>query len=163
MMSQQSAQGPGDLVPPEQLLAMSGLDFIQGMLEGRLPAPPIARTLNFTMEAAEDGQAMFRGAPEFGALNPMGTVHGGWYGTILDSCMGCAVMTKVPQGKLYMTLEYKLNIVRALPLGREALAVGRVQHAGRSPAIAQGESLGADGGQLHATRCTPCMTFPPCA
>jgi uncharacterized protein (TIGR00369 family) len=66
-------------------------------------------------------------------------VHGGWYGTLLDSCMGCAVMTALPRGRVYTTLEYKVNLLRAIPLGTEVIATGTVTHAGRSTAVASGE------------------------
>ena len=69
------------------------------------------------MHTVNSGRIVFRGALEFDSLNPMAAVHGGWYGTLLDSAMACAVMTKVPKGSVYTTLEYKVNLVRPVPLG----------------------------------------------
>ena len=103
----------------------------------------------------------FRGTPDFAHSNPMGTVHGGWYGTLLDSCMACAVMTKVPRGSLYTTLEYKVNITRAIPLGMEILATGSVDHAGKTTGVAHGEIRGAEDGKLYATGSTTCLIMTP--
>ncbi|MDG1256867.1 MAG: PaaI family thioesterase, partial [Paracoccaceae bacterium] len=87
------AQSADDLLSSDDVLSMSGLEFMQGILEGCHPAPPIGETLGYTLHEISDGRAVFRGAPEFKTTNPMGTVHGGWYGTLLDSAMACAVMT----------------------------------------------------------------------
>lgn len=155
------AETPEDLASPSDILAVSGLDFMRAVAAGDIAGPPICRTMNFWIESVEDGQVVFRGKPQFGAMNPIGSLHGGWYGTVLDSCMACAVMTKVPKGKVYTTLEYRVNIIRAIPLGCDVLAVGRVQHSGRSTGVAQGEILGAEDGKLYATGSTTCMIMAP--
>ena len=90
------AQGPEDLLSQAEALNMSGLEFMQAILDGTNPGPPIGATMGYTLHAIEDGRAVFRGAPSFQMTNPMGTVHGGWYGTLLDSAMACAVMTEMP-------------------------------------------------------------------
>ncbi|MEL6700858.1 MAG: PaaI family thioesterase, partial [Pseudomonadota bacterium] len=117
--------------------------------------------LNYQVETVEDGRVVFHGTPEFRHTNPMGGVHGGWYGTLLDSCMACAVMTKVPQGSFYTTLEYKVNITRALPVGTAIRAEGIVQHSGRSTGVAVGEIRGAEDGRLYATGSTTCIIMQP--
>jgi uncharacterized protein (TIGR00369 family) len=89
-------------------------------------------------------------------MNPMGGIHGGWYGTLLDSCMGCAVMTKLPKGRAYTTLEYKVNLVRAIP-EPEVIATGTVTHAGRSTAVASGEIRDAGTDRLYASGTTTCI------
>ena len=151
------AEDAAGLASREVLVSMSGLDFMQAMLEGRLPHPPIGATLGFRLEVVEAGRVVWRGVPGFGTLNPMGGVHGGWYGTLLDSAMGCAVMTTLPRGSLYTTLEYKVNITRAIAAGRAILAEGRVTHAGRSTAVAEGTIRDAGDGRLHATGSTTCL------
>lgn len=151
------AQTPADLLDQDALLSMSGLDFMTGMLNSTLPGPPIARTMGYTLHAVADGLVTFRGAPEFNVTNPMGTVHGGWYGTLLDSAMACAVMTKVPAGSVYTTLEYKINITRGVPLGMEIDCTGRIDHAGRSTGVASGEIRGVEDGKLYATGSTTCI------
>ena len=151
------ATRPEDLLSREDLISMSGLDFMRGMLEGRLPGPPIAQTLDYTLLRVEEGCVAFRGAPTFKSTNPMGTVHGGWYGTLLDSAMACAVMTTVPKGSVYTTLEYKINITRAIPLGMDIDCTGRIDHAGRTTGVATGEIRGVEDGKLYATGSTTCL------
>ncbi|WP_205859825.1 PaaI family thioesterase [Cochlodiniinecator piscidefendens] len=152
-----TAKSPNDIPSQEQLLSMSGLEFMQGIMAGTIPRPPISDGLNYTLHSVEDGSVVFRGIPEFEHCNPMGSVHGGWYGTLLDSCMACAVMTKVPRGSVYTTLEYKININRPIPLGTEIEAIGKIQHAGRSTGIANGEIRGVEDGRLYATGSTTCI------
>jgi uncharacterized protein (TIGR00369 family) len=151
------ASDKSELLTTQQLLLMSGLAFMQKMLAGEVPAPPISRTLGYGLHSVEDGRAVFRGAPTFDMTNPMGTVHGGWYGTLLDSAMACAVMTKVPRGSLYTTLEYKINIIRSIPLDTDIDCVGLVDHVGRSTAVANGEIRGREDGRLYATGSTTCI------
>jgi uncharacterized protein (TIGR00369 family) len=145
-----------DIPTRELLLSMSGLAFIEGMLAGRLPHPAIARLLHYRLTEAGEGRAVFTGTPGITHTNPVGGVHGGWYGTLLDSAMGCAVMTTVPQGRWYTTLEYKISLMRALPLGRAVRVEGVVEHAGRSTAVARGEVRDAEG-RLYATGTTTCI------
>ncbi len=151
------AQSPDDLPTLETTLSMSGLAFMQAMQRGEISRPPISGLLNYSLDTVEDGKVIFRGTPEFAHCNPMGGVHGGWYGTLLDSCMACAVMTKVPQGAIYTTLEYKVNLTRAIPPGTEILATGRIQHAGRTTGVSEGEIRGAEDGKLYATGTTTCL------
>lgn len=141
----------------DAVLSMSGLEFMQGVLSGDIAHPPISETLGYRLHEVEDGRVVFHGTPAFSALNPVGTVHGGWYGTLLDSAMACAVMTKVPKGSLYTTLEYKVNITRAIPLGRQIVAQGVVSHAGRSTGVAEGTIRDAETGKLYATGSTTCI------
>ena len=151
------AQKPDDLADRETLLSMSGLEFMQAILNGHLPAPAIAQTMGIRVHAVADGQVTFCGTPEFNVTNPVGAVHGGWYGTLLDSALGCAVMTKVPKGSVYTTLEYKINITRAIPLGMLVNCTAIVDHAGRSTCVAHGEIRGVEDGRLCATGSTTCI------
>lgn len=151
------ARSPEDLATREELLSMSGLDFMRAMLDGRVHGPPIAALLDYRLHRVEPGRVVFRGAPGFAHANPMGTVHGGWYGTLLDSAMGCAVMTEVPKGSWYTTLEYKVNITRPIPLGTAIEAEGLVQHAGRRTGVAAGTIRGVADGTLYATGSTTCV------
>lgn len=153
-------QGAGmGVARPEQVAELSGLELMQGMLAGRLPYPPIARTLDFLLIEAEDGRAVFQGTPGPAHFNPMGGIHGGWYATLLDSAMGCAVHTKMPAGRGYTTAELSVNIVRAI--GGKAPRVraeGKVLHAGRQLATAEGRLYGPDG-TLYAHATTTCLVF----
>ena len=156
-MSLRHAISPADFPTREELLSMSGLEFMRGVLDGTVCAPPIARVLDYGLHAVDEGRVVFRGTPGFDHCNPMGGVHGGWYGTLLDSCMACAVMTKVPRGSFYTTLEYKVNITRAIPLGTQIEAIGTVDHAGRSTGVAHGEIREVASGRLYATGSTTCL------
>lgn len=145
------------LADRDTLLSMSGLAFMQAIRDGTLPAPPISQGMNYHVSEVVPGRVVFRGAPQFAHANPMGTVHGGWYGTLLDSAMACAVMTTVPKGSVYTTLEYKVNITRSIPLDMEILCEGLVQHAGRSTGVANGVIRGAEDGKVYATGSTTCI------
>ena len=152
-----AAQSVDQLLPREKILSMSGLEFMQRLLKGELAGAPIAGTMNLNLLEVEDGRVVFCGTPEFGALNPSGAVHGGWYGTLLDSALGCAVMTKVPKGSVYTTLEYKVNITRAIPVGMTVNCTAWVDHSGRSTAVAHGDIRGAEDGKVYATGSTTCI------
>lgn len=144
---------------PGDVAGLTGQQVFEAMLAGRLPPPPIGATLDFCLVHAEPGVAIFQGRPGLAHYNPLGSVHGGWFATLLDSAVGCAVHTTLPAGKGYTTLELKLNIVRALsdrvPLVR---AEGRVVHAGRQVATAEGRLVGHDG-KLYAHASTTCLVF----
>ena len=153
------AKSIDEMPDTETIRSLSGLEFMQNMIEGRLPGPPIGTTMGFRPVFAEEGKVTFRGTPEFEVTNPMRTVHGGWYGTILDSCMACAVMTKLPQGTVYTTLEFKVNIICPIPLGTEVDAIGITSHVGRSTGIASGEIRGVKDNRLYATGSTTCIVM----
>lgn len=153
------ATSPNDLMPMAEIATISGLDFMRAILEGRLPGPPIGATMGYHLHSVEEGRVVFRGTPEFNVTNPMGTVHGGWYGTLLDSAMACAVMTRVPRGSVYTTLEYKINILRPIPLGTTVDCWGEIDHVGRSTGIAHGEIRGVADGRLYATGSTTCIVM----
>lgn len=159
MAERKVARSKLDLPTQDEMLSMSGLEAMQKMVRGETAGPPIAHLMGYHLAQVEDGRVTFRGTPEFEVTNPMGTVHGGWYGTLLDSCMACAVMTKVPKGSVYTTLEYKINILRPIPLGTEIEAVGMAQHVGRSTGIANGEIRGVTDGRLYATGSTTCIVM----
>lgn len=151
------ANSPQDLLPQAEVLKLSGLEFMQKILDGTNSGPPIGQTMGYKLYEVSDGRAVFRGAPEFNVTNPLGTVHGGWYGTLLDSAMACAVQTKVPRGSIYTTLEYKINILRSIPLGMEIECIGTTNHVGRSTGVANGEIRGIKDGKLYATGSTTCI------
>jgi uncharacterized protein (TIGR00369 family) len=135
----------------------SGLDLLLDMLAGKAPPPSMAGTMNIRLTGAEHGAVTFRGTPGAHVLNPRGAVHGGWYGALLDSALGCAVQSVLDPGQVYSTLEYKVNLTRALPPGTEVEARAQVLHAGRSTAVASGEVRGVADGKLYATGSTTCI------
>ena len=92
-------------------------------------------------------------------LNPMGGIHGGWYATLLDSALGCAVHTMMPAGRAYTTAELSVNLVRAIPPSLPRVrAVGDVVHCGRQLATAEARLVGPDG-TLYAHGTTTCLVF----
>lgn len=150
--------GPG-VATPEQVAGQTGLQVMQGILNGELPYAHIAQTLDFTLVAVTEGTATFQGTPGVAHLNPMGTVHGGWFATLLDSALGCAVHTRMPPGRGYTTAELSVNIVRALtPQVQRVRAIGRVIHCGRQLATADAQLVGPDG-TLYAHATTTCLVF----
>lgn len=137
----------------------SGLEVLRDMVDGRLPAAPMAESLDFLLVRVALGEATFQGRPGPRFLNPMGGLHGGWYATLLDSAVGCAVHAALPPGRAYTTLEFKINLVRAIgpdvPLVR---AEGRTIHVGRQTATADGRLVGPDG-RLYAHASTTCLVL----
>lgn len=143
----------------DQLKGLTGLEQMQRLLSGDFPAPPISETMDFALLSVEFGRAIFQGKPSTKLLNPLGTVHGGWYATLLDSAVGCAVHTAMPVGRAYTTLELKLNIVRGISLKVPMVrAEGYTVHVGRQTATAEGRLYGADG-TLYAHASTTCLVF----
>jgi uncharacterized protein (TIGR00369 family) len=147
------------LVPPDVAASMSGLDLLKGMIEGRFPGPPIMQLVGFDLVEVADGRAVFAGTPRIEHYNPLGTVHGGYAATLLDSCMGCAVHSTLPQGVGYTTLEFKVSLLRAItadtgPVRAEGTTISR----GRRVATAEGRLTDAQSRLLaHAT--TTCLVF----
>ena len=154
------AQGVGEGVAKrEQVLDKTGLQIMQGILRGELPTPPIANTLDFVMIQIEEGHTIFQGTPGPKHLNPLGTIHGGWVSTLLDSALGCAVHTKMPVGRGYTTAELSVNMVRALtPKVERVRAIANVLHCGRQLATAEAKLVGPDG-TLYAHATTTCLVF----
>jgi len=150
---------PSGIASPAMMAGKNGLQQMQALLDGQAPPPPISETLDFTLIAVEDGKAVFQGRPQFKHYNPLGGVHGGWFATLLDSALGCAVHTTLPAGRGYTTLEFKVNLVRGLndkvPLVR---AIGRVVHRGRQVTTAEADLVGHDG-RLYAHATTTCLLF----
>ena len=150
-------QHDAGLASRAMLAGKTGLQQMQAMLDGLAPRPPISETLDFMLISVADGEAVFQGRPQFKHYNPLGSVHGGWFATLLDSALGCSVHTTMPVGRGYTTLEFKVNLVRALtdqvPLVR---AIGRVVHRGRQVTTAEASIVRHDG-KLYAHASTTCL------
>jgi len=154
--------GPG-VARREQVAGKTGLALMQAILDGTLPYAEIAKTLDFLVVEVGPGRAVFQGTPLQRHLNPLGTVHGGWFATLLDSALGCAVHTMMPAGRSYTTAELGLNLVKAItPKVQRVRAEGRVIHCGRQLATAEARLVGPDG-TLYAHATTTCLVFdlPP--
>ena len=151
--------GVRGIAAADSIRGKSGLDLMQAMLRGELPSPYIAETLDFTLIEVAAGRAVFQGTPQLKHYNPLGTVHGGWYATLLDSAVGCAVHTMLPACRSYTTAQLNVNIIRAANQQTGPLrAVGSVIHCGRQLATADGRIVGPDG-KLYAHATTTCLVF----
>ena len=158
-MGNQSAEEFG-VVPRDTLLSYDGLAFLQAMISGKVPQPPITHTLGFRLTEAEHGRAVFIGVPEMRHYNPIGTVHAGFAATLLDSAMACAVHSTLKRGDSYTTLEFKINLVRALTAETgEVRAEGRLLHRGRTVATSEADLKDA-AGKVYAHATTTCIIFP---
>ena len=139
--------------------SMAGIEFLRAMRDGKLPPPPIAALLGFTLVEVEPGHAVFEVTPGERHYNPIGVVHGGLAMTLLDSAMGCAVQTQMPAGGGYTTLEAKTNLVRAITAETGLLrAIGKVVHVGKRIATAEAR-LEDKAGKLYAHATTTCIVL----
>ena len=137
---------------------MTGLEYIRAILDGRLPPPPMAVTMDFALAEAGEGRAVFRSqAAEF-LYNPIGVVHGGFAMTLLDSALGVAIHTTLARGERYTTLETKVNFVRPVTLETGAVRCeATVIHRGRRVATAEGRLIAEASGKLLAHGTTTCL------
>jgi uncharacterized protein (TIGR00369 family) len=138
---------------PSEVAEMTGREMLQAMIDRKIPAPPIARTLNFWIVEVGDGYALFEAETKPDFLNPLGTIHGGWALTLIDTVTGVAGHTLLPGNVGYATVETKANFTRAIraDTGR-VRAEGRVVTRGRQIMSAEGRVLDSEGRVLaHGT------------
>jgi uncharacterized protein (TIGR00369 family) len=145
---------------PAEIRHMSGREMLQAVLDGQLPAPPIAGTLSFWLTEIGDGVAVFEGDAGPHLLNPLGTVHGGWALTLIDSATGCAAHTLLSAGVSYTTIETKANFSRPIfKDGGRVRAEGRV--VGRGKRIISCEARVVDAkGRIVAHGTSTLMVLP---
>jgi uncharacterized protein (TIGR00369 family) len=154
--SRQTGPAP---IPPAALPQYAGVDLLNAMVSGELPSPPICQTLDFFLLEAQFGRVVFQGNPRFAHYNPIGSVHGGWTATLLDSCVACAIQSMLPVGKAYTTVELKVNFVRAvMPDVGPLRAEGKVINLGGRIGTAEGRLTDA-AGKLYAHATTTCLIF----
>jgi len=140
-------------VPREAWAQMTGREILEAIIDGRLPRPPISKTLGIWLAEVREGFAAFEGEPTEQVLNPMGVVHGGWALTLIDSAAGCAAQTLLPAGVGYTTIETKANFSRAItPQSGRVRAESRVVTVGRQIISAEAWVKASDGRILaHGT------------
>ena len=154
-----SGDGSFGVVPIEQARRMDGLSLWRGLLEGRVPAPPIAKVLGFDVAEVELGRVLFAYRPLSDHYNPLGTIHGGIAATLLDSAMGCSVHTTLAAGIGFTTLEIKVSYVRAMTDQTGPVKVeGKVINVGKRVATAEGRLIDQEG-RLLAHGTTTCLIF----
>ncbi|MEU6081243.1 PaaI family thioesterase [Streptomyces sp. NPDC047108] len=138
----------------------SGLELARMSLDGRLPSAPICSTLGFRLVEVEEGRAVFEGTPGEHLFNPMGTVHGGFMATLLDSALGTAVLSALPTGRAYTTVQLGVHLVRPVLGTTPALRCeGTAVHVGRTTATAEARIVGTADGKLYAHGTTTCAVF----
>lgn len=147
------------VTPADVMASMAGIDFVRALFDGRLPTPPILQTIEPFDCTAEPGTAVMHSIPAFRHYNPIGSVHGGYAATLLDSVMGLAVHSMLPAGTGYTTLEFKISFIKGISKDTGAVrSEGRILNVGRRAATAEGRLTDTQGRLLaHAT--TTCLVF----
>jgi uncharacterized protein (TIGR00369 family) len=155
-----SMLGEAGTASMEQIKETSGMEFLERIRNGELPSAPISHTLDFILLEGEPGRIVFQGTPGKQHYNPIGSVHGGYFCTLLDSAMACAVQSMLPKGVAYTTLELKVNLVRALTENTGPIrAEGKAIQVGNRVGTAEGRLYDVDG-KLYAHATTTCLVFP---
>ena len=148
------------VVPIEQARTMDGMTLFREIMAGRLPAPPMSKTLGMSLLEIEQGRVVFGYKPVFAHYNPLGSVHGGVAATLLDSVMGCSIHTTLKAGIGYTTVEIKVNYVRAMTDKTGPVkAEGKVINVGSRIGTSEGR-LYDSAGKLLAHGTTTCLIFP---
>ncbi|HEX4615131.1 MAG TPA: PaaI family thioesterase [Stellaceae bacterium] len=138
---------------------MTGLEFVQGLVDGTLPLNTIAQTLSYDITEAESGRVVITAVPNDSHLNPAGTVHGGFSATLLDSCMGLAILSTLEKGVGQTTLEFKISLLRPITAETGLItAEGVVLSRGRRVGTVEGR-ITASNGRLLAHGTTTCLIF----
>ncbi|MGB6446899.1 MAG: PaaI family thioesterase [Xanthobacteraceae bacterium] len=158
-MSNRTGSRSYGTVNAEQQKAISGLEFVQGLVEGMLPLNTMAQTLDYDIIEAEEGRVVVAAEPNGSHLNPAGTVHGGFAATLLDTCMGLAVQTTLEKGVAQTTVEFKITLMRPITQDTGLIrAEGVVLSRGRRIGTAEGRITDRQGRLLvHGT--TTCLIF----
>ncbi|SHG25174.1 PaaI family thioesterase [Bradyrhizobium erythrophlei] len=136
------------VTPPQVMASMAGIDFVRAIFDGTLPAPPIMQTIEPFDSTAEPGVVVMHSVPGFRHYNPIGSVHGGYAATLLDSAMGLAVHSMLPPGTGYTTLEFKISFIRGMTRD-----TGAVRTATAEARITDSK------GRLLAHATTTCLVF----
>jgi uncharacterized protein (TIGR00369 family) len=147
------------VVPVEVMAAMPGVEFVRGIFDGKLPQPPIMQTIEPFDCTAEPGVVVMHSVPGMRHYNPIGSVHGGYAATLLDSAMGLAVHSMLQPGQGYTTLEFKISFIKGMSADTGTVRTeGRTLSVGRRAATAEARITDARGRLLaHAT--TTCLVF----
>jgi uncharacterized protein (TIGR00369 family) len=145
------------MIGAQQAQTLSGFDYLSAMIRGEIPASPIGITMQMRPVEIEQGRIVFEANPVEYLYNPIGTMHGGFAATMLDSALGCAVHTTLPAGVAYTTLELHLNYLRPILMSTGTLrAEGKVIHGGKRIATAEAR-ITDTAGKLYAHGTTTCL------
>ena len=146
------------LLDKSKTASMTGMELMQAVMHGELPNGPMAATCGYMLVALEPGQATLQGNPTESVMNVQGSVHGGWFASILDGAVGNAIHTMLPVGTGYTTLDLSVTMTRAImpAAGARVRAIGKIIQVGRQIATAEGRIVGPDG-KLYAHATTTCL------
>jgi uncharacterized protein (TIGR00369 family) len=140
---------------------LSGAEFFAAIGDGTIPPPPVMRALDFVGVAFGEGRATFALTPQEFHYNPLGTVHGGVFATLLDSACGCAVHTMLPVGVFYTSLDLSVKFLRPVTVETGPItAAGTVVHLGRRTALAEARITDA-AGKVYVTATSSCLLLRP--
>lgn len=138
----------------------TGLEYLRRIVAGEIASVPIGDTLGFRPIEVEHGRIVFAGTPDRRSLNLIGTVHGGWAASILDSAMALAALSSLDEHHLFTTLDIKINYVRGMTADTgEVRAEGKVVNAGRRVVLTESRLTDA-AGKLLATGQSTCLVIP---
>lgn len=147
------------VIDVETMASMSGLQYLEAMMRGDVPRMPIETTLGFQLAEAADGRTVFESVPQVAHYNAIATVHAGYTATLLDSCMACAVLSTLPKGTGFTTMEFKISLLRPMTKDTGLVrAEGLIMSRGRRAATAEGR-LTDKRGKLIAHATTTCLVF----
>lgn len=147
------------MVPTQaESVQLSGLDRLREGLDAPSAIAPISEILAFDLVSAEVGKVVFEGTPTVSVYNPLGSVHGGWMATVLDSACGCVAMSVLAPDQTYVTLELKTMFHKGLKAGTPIRAVGSIVQAGRRVVFSSAELRGIDG-TLYASATSTCLVI----
>ena len=148
-------------VSAEAARTSAGIEVLEAMTRGELPAPPVIATLGFSLDTVEPGRVVFSFAPEEFHYNPIGSVHGGVYATLLDSATGCAVHSMLPAGVGYTSLDLTVKFLRAITVDTGRVrCTGTVTHLGGRTALAEARLVN-DADRLLATAISSILVIRP--
>ncbi|NUE94378.1 PaaI family thioesterase [Acinetobacter seifertii] len=141
-------------------MEMTGLEFLQAMIEGHIPPASISKTIPMQPTEISEGSVTFKAQADLNHLNPLGGVHGGFAATVLDSVTGCAVHTMLPAGVGYGTIDLNVKMCRPIPQNQALIATGKVINLSKNLGISEGKIIDEEG-KLYAYATATCMIIHP--
>jgi uncharacterized protein (TIGR00369 family) len=139
--------------------AAGGLEYLRDLVAGKVGNVPIGESLGFRVTEVASGEIVLAGTPDARFYNLIGTIHGGWAASILDTAMALAILSTLDAGHDFTTLDIKVNYVRPIAAGTPVRAEGRVLHGGRRVALSEAKLVDA-AGKLLAHGTSTCLVIP---
>lgn len=144
-----------------KLFEQTGIEALRALIAGTAPPPPISSHIGLEFVSVSDGDVVMTAQPDESHYNPIGSVHGGFFATVLDSACGCAVHSTLPAGVGYTSLEIKVSFLRPITAQTGAVtAHGWVTRRGRSASFAEAD-IRDSAGRVLATASSTCLIIQP--